>query len=397
MYQTTSIIVKNENFITYCDEFTNLAKLFKNSVIFRCRLLISAKNNGFMNLTDNEQQVLDEFKLTEDKYKPISDKYYLPSYYHFVYMFTVTKNVDYYNALPMQSSQQIIKECLSDFKSFFKAMKDYHKHPEKYTGKPKLPKYAKTEHISFDITNQDCVIKENNTLKFPKTKECLNLGNLHINKLKEVTIKPFYNTYKVCIVYEEEFTPKQLDESRILGIDLGVSNIVSTSNNCGLTPFVINGNELKSFNQWFNKLKGSLQSKLPQNQYTSHKLEDLYKYRHCRTTDFYNKVASFIVKYCIDNNIGTIIIGQNTQWKTNINIGKSNNQNFCYIAHTTLINKINHLAEKHGIFVMQTEESYTSKASFLDNDYIPIIGEEDNFTFSGRRVYRDLYKSKKGI
>lgn len=145
MYQTTYIVLKEKqhNFINYCEEFTLLAKLFKNSVIFRCRQLITARNKGFVNLTQNEQQVLDEFKLTEDKFKPISSKYYLPSYYHFVYLFTVTKNVDYYNNLPMQSSQQIIKECLSDFKSYFNALKDYNKHSNKYTGKPKLPKYIK--------------------------------------------------------------------------------------------------------------------------------------------------------------------------------------------------------------------------------------------------------------
>ena len=400
MYQTTCVILKNKqhNLIQYCDEMTSLAKLFKNSVIFRCRQLLTAKNKNFTNLTQNEQQVLDEFKLTEDKFKPISDKYYLPSYYHFVHLFTITNNVDYYNNLPMQSSQQIIKECLSDFKSYFKASKDYIKHPNKYTGKPKLPGYIKNNKTSFDITNQDCVIKENNTLKFPKIKELLSLGNLNINKLKEVTIKPFYDTYKICIVYEQEFTPKQLDETRILGIDLGVNNIVATSNNCGLTPFVINGNGLKSFNQWFNKTKANLQNKLPQNQYTSKRLEHLYKYRNCRTTDFYNKVASYIVKYCISNNIGTIVIGQNTQWKTNINIGVKNNQTFCNIAHTTLINKINQLSKKVGLIVMQNEESYTSKASFLDDDKTPTYGvDDDNISFSGKRVHRGLYKSKYGI
>ena len=401
MYQTTCVILKNKqhNLIQYCDEMTSLAKLFKNSVIFRCRQLLTAKNKNFTNLTQNEQQVLDEFKLTEDKFKPISDKYYLPSYYHFVHLFTITNNVDYYNNLPMQSSQQIIKECLSDFKSYYNALKDYTKHLNKYTGKPKLPGYIKNNKTSFDITNQDCVIKENNTLKFPKIKELLSLGNLNINKLKEVTIKPFYDTYKICIVYEQEFTPKQLDETRILGIDLGVNNIVATSNNCGLTPFVINGNGLKSFNQWFNKTKASLQSKLPKNQYTSKRLEQLYKYRSCRTIDFYNKVASYVVKYCISNNIGTIVIGQNTQWKTSINIGKTNNQTFCYIAHSTLINKINQLSEKVGLIVMQTEESYTSKASFLDNDSIPIYKENETtiYHFSGKRIHRGIYKSKEGI
>ena len=184
-----------------------------------------------------------------------------------------------------------------------------------------------------------------------------------------------------------------------MGIDLGITNIVTTSNNCGLIPFVINGNGLKSFNQWFNKTKASLQSILPNNQYTSHRLEYLYQYRNNRTSDYYNKVASYIVNYCVNNNIGTIIICQNIQWKNNINIGSKNNQTFCNIAHTQLINKINQLSKKVGIFVMQIEESYTSKASFLDGDDIPIYKKDDktNYQFSGKRVYRGLYKTKDGI
>ena len=422
MYQTTCIQIKNnqKELFNYCNDMTNLAKLFKNSVIFRCRQLLSAKNKNFINLNDNEKQVLEEFKLTEDKYNPITNKYYLPNYYHFVYMFTKTKNVDYYNNLPMQSNQQIIKEVLQDFNSFYKSIKDYSKNPNKYTGKPKLPKYIKVENTSFDITNQDCVIykhKTNNTtnlnsnketsyLKLPKTKVTINLGKLEINKLKEVTIKPYYNTYKICIVYEIDDTSnnKELDETRILGIDLGITNIVSTSNNCGLTPFVINGNGLKSFNQWFNKKHSLLQSKLPKNQYTSKRLEYLYQYRNNRTNDFYNKVASYIIYYCLHNNIGTIIIGKNIQWKTNINIGNKNNQTFCNIAHTQLINKLNQLSKKVGIVVMQIEESYTSKASFLDNDDIPSYTKNSNtntsnlnYQFSGKRVCRGLYKTKNGI
>lgn len=404
MYQTTCIQIKNnqDGLFSYCQEFTNLAKLFKNCVIFRCRQLLSAKYKNFQNLSDNELLVLDEFKLTEDKFKPISNKYYLPNYNHFVYLFTKTHNVDYYNNLPMQSSQQIIKECLQDFKSYFKAIKDYKKHPSKYNGKPKLPNYIKSDNTSFDMTNQDCVIKSNNTLKLPKTKEVLNLGNLSIKKLKEVTIKPYYNTYKVCLVYEVDDTnlnKQKLDENRILGIDLGVTNIVSTSNNCGLVPFVINGNGLKSFNQWFNKTKASLQSILPSNKYSSHRLEYLYQYRNNRTSDYYNKVASYIVNYCVNNNIGTIIIGQNVQWKTSINIGSKNNQTFCNIAHTNLINKINQLSKKVGIFVMLIEESYTSEASFLDGDDIPTYKQDDetNYQFSGKRIYRGLYKTKDGI
>ena len=103
--------------------------------------------------------LLCEFKLTEGPFKKIDSKYYLPGYFHFDYLFKVTNNPDYYNHLPMQSNQQIIKEVLADFKSYFKGIKAYKKNPESFTGKPKFPGYCKSERISFDITNQDCVVK----------------------------------------------------------------------------------------------------------------------------------------------------------------------------------------------------------------------------------------------
>ena len=121
-------------------------------------------------------------------------------------MFTITKNNDYYNDLAMQSSQQIIKECLQDFKGYLQALKQYKKNPSSFTGRPKLPGYCKSDYISFDITNQDAVIYEEDGfsyLKLPKTKIKLNLGNLELGTLKEVTIKPYYDTFKVCIISEE--------------------------------------------------------------------------------------------------------------------------------------------------------------------------------------------------
>ena len=400
-YKTICILLKEKDKVlfNYCEENCKLAKLFKNAVIFRCRQLITAKNKNYQNLTENELNVLAEFKLTEDRYKSIGNKYFLPNYYHFQYMFTKTNNVDYYNNLPMQTSQQIIKECLADFKSFFKAIKDYSKHPEKYTGKPKFPGYIKKDKTSSNITNQDAIFKEENKLKLPKTKEKLLIGKADVGKLKEVTIKPFYDTYKICIVTEVEDIPAVLDKNRVLGIDLGLKNIVSTSNNCGLTPFVINGNDLKSFNQWFNKKNAELHSQLPKKQYSSKKLEKLYLYRHNRTTDFYNKLASYIVNYCVQNNIGTIVIGKNEQWKNEINMGNQNNQHFCFISHSFIIKKIEELAIKAGIVVLQTEESYTSKASFLDGDVIPVFKKSSNakYSFSGKRIHRGLYKTKEGI
>lgn len=76
---------------------------------------------------------------------------------------------------------------------------------------------------------------------------------------------------------------------------------------------------------------------------------------------------------------------------------KVNNQNFVQIPHSQSIKILKHLCERYGINFFEQEESYTSKASYLDNDYIPTYGVDDeNAKFSGKRVHRGLYKASDG-
>lgn len=405
MYKTTNIVIKKDSELTgYFSHMCSEAKLFKNSVIFRCRQLLSASRKGFTDLQELEQAVLDEFKQTEGPFKAISKQYYLPGYKHFDYLFKVSKNPDYYNDLPMQCNQQIIKEVLQSFKGFFNASKTYKRNPSGFTGKPKLPGYIKSEEASFDITNQDAVIKAapNGTafLKLPKTKLTVSLGSLKLGKLKEVTVKPYYDTYKVCIVTEEpdpDPEPAVLDKDKYLSIDLGIDNFIATSNNCGLFPFVIKGNVIKSYNQWFNKKAAYYRSLLPEGIRTSRRIQLLWKTRKHKTEDFYNKAASYVVKYCVSNRIGNLVIGKNPGWKQEVRIGMANTQNFCFISHTYFVDKLTQIAERAGIQVLTTEESYTSKASFLDSDEIPVYGGDKTYRFSGRRIFRGLYKSQGGL
>ena len=405
MYNTTCVILKNKDitFYDYCDKNTRLAKNFKNSVIFRCRQLFTAKNKNYQNLSNNEKQVLDEFKLTEGKFNPISAKYYLPSYCHFDAMFRLNKNVDYFNELPAQSTQCIIKECLKDFKSFLSATKSYYKNKSTFTGKPKLPKYIKEARASFDITNQDGVIY-GNLLKLPSIKERLNLGLLRLSNLKEITIKPFYDTYKICIVTETKNidTNLNLNISNILGVDVGVDNFLTTNNNCGLAPFIINGKIMKSYNRYFNqqfaKFKSELSKSSKEKLYSSDKIDKLNKHRTNYFLDKMHKISTYVIDYCVNNNIGTIVVGKNNSWKQNSNIGRVNNQHFCFIPHSIFIKKLKEKAFMYGITVIEREESYTSKCSFLDNDFIYTYKKDDaNAHFSGKRIHRGLYKSKEGI
>lgn len=420
MYKTVCIVLKDKDaeLKKYCDIQCHNAKLLKNSVIFRLRQLYFAWQNDYICLSEHEKEVLDEFYTTYDKYTPIGKKHMFPTYNQFDRMFRNTQNVDYFNGLPMQCSQAIIKEGLQDFRGYFNALKKYRKDPSKFIGKPQFPKYARSESISFDITNQDAVIY-GNELKLPKIKTKLKLGSLEYldnldgskssAKLKEVTIKPYYDTYKICITFEvadEVESFKTPDKARVLGIDLGVNNIITTSNNCGILPFVIKGNEIKSLNQWYNKKLAEYTSKLRTStkdkpKYSSKKIQQLNKYRKNYVTDKYNKIASYVMKYCVLHDIGTIVIGKNDQWKFEVKMQKKDKQNFTHISHTELINKIKMVATNFGINVIETEESFTSVADFLSMDFLPTYGESyddpDVYIFSGKRFCRGLYRSAENI
>ena len=113
--------------------------------------------------------------------------------------------------------------------------------------------------------------------------------------------------------------------------------------------------------------------------------------------DYMHKVSRFIANYCVEKQISTLVIGKNEQWKTNSNIGKTNNQNFVQIPHAVLYKLIQYKAEEVGIKVIYQEESYTSKASYLDGDVIPVYVDGWKYTFSGKRIKRGLYRTKNGI
>ncbi len=157
---------------------------------------------------------------------------------------------------------------------------------------------------------------------------------------------------------------------------------------------MINGRPLKSINQYYNKVKSFLQSLLPKNE-SSIRLKKLCNKREFKINDYLQKASRLIIDTLINEKIGTLIIGHNQDWKQNINIGKRNNQNFVQIPYNKLIKMLSYKAEMVGIKVILTEESYTSKASFMDNDSLPVYkkGQKNQVTFSGKRVKRGLYRT----
>lgn len=300
-----------------------------------------------------------------------------------------------YQELPAQTSQQTLKLLEKNWKSFFNSVKQYKENG--CLGQPKLPKYKhKTKGRSIVIfTGQQIRLKEG-FIHFP-TKVSLHPIKTKQKDIKQVRIIPQAICYVIEVIYEKEAEKDgNLDKNLYLGIDLGLNNLVTaTSNKIGLDPIIINGKPLKSINQYFNKLKAHYQSYIGDKGYSNRILKLTHK-RNNIIQNYLHHTSRFVINYCQSNQIGNIVIGKNDGWKNKICMGKKNNQHFIGIPFQTLINQIKYKAEDVGILVQTTEESYTSKASFLDNDIIPVYGDKKVPKFLGKRIKRGLYRSKSG-
>lgn len=300
---------------------------------------------------------------------------------------------DYRNMPLGSSAQQCLKVLDKNWKSFFASIKDYNKNPSKYLGRPKLPKYRpKNGRNILILTNQNCKIK-NGYITFPKKFKGLLIKTKIRQGLQQVRIIPKDKYLVIEIVYKTEDVELLADNGRYVGIDLGLDNFATITNNCGLIPLVINGKGLKSINQYYNKQIShykSIAKRVNKLDYTN-KMRKLILTRNNKVEDFTHKASRFLVNYCRNNDINTIVIGNNKNWKQNSKMNKKVNQNFISIPYYNFIQKVQYKSEEFGIKVIVTEESYTSGTSFLDNE-LPV---KENYN-KNRRKYRGLFISNNG-
>jgi putative transposase len=218
-----------------------------------------------------------------------------------------------------------------------------------------------------------------------------------------VRIVPRYGQYVMELVFTCQAETADVKKEKALAIDLGINQLATIVTNTGHRPVCVKGKPLKAINQFYNKLTAHYTSILRQGKqphegaHTSKRLEQLHLKRYRRIKDIFHKTSHCIVSLAVDQQIGTIIIGYNQGWKVKSDIGRRTNQSFCHIPHQMLVSMIRYKAEALGIEVILTEESYTSKASFLDRDPLPKYKEGVSRTFSGRRIHRGLYRSEKGL
>ena len=305
---------------------------------------------------------------------------------------------DYTNMPTAQSAQQTLRLLDKNWTSFFKSIKDWSKHKDKYLGRPKLPKYkSKNGREILILTNQNVRIK-NNILHFPKTFNGFTIQPHFIDRIdfvsfQQVRFLPRNKYIVVEVVYNIEVPDLINDNGRYISIDIGVDNLSTITNNFNEAPVIVNGKGLKSINQYYNKSLAhykSITKKLNNQDYSS-KQNKLTIKRNAKITDYLHKTSRFIVNYAKQHSVSVIVIGHNKEWKQHSVLSKQINQHFVQIPFNTLIQQIQYKAEEFGIKVILVEESYTSGTSFLDNE----LPTKENYDKS-RRKHRGIFKANNG-
>lgn len=318
------------------------------------------------------------------------------------------KHLENYKLLNSNMAQQTLKDTDEMFKSFFSLIKLAKQ--GKYNFRHiKLPNYLPKNGYSNLIIN-NIRIKDNNILMVPfsntfKKKRQVNRIKIKVpsvlenKKIKEIKIIPKFNTrfFEIQYTYEIKEEEIKLNTNNALAIDLGVNNLCTCVTNTGKS-FIIDGKKLKSINQFFNKYNAKLQSiKDKQNIKRQTKQQYLISNkRKNRVNDYINKTCRYIINYCLTHDIGTLVIGYNQSFQNKTNLGKRNNQIFTHLPFGRIREKLEYLCKRYNINYILQEESYTSKASFFDNDDLPIYNMDNPqaYKFSGKRIKRGLYQTK---
>jgi putative transposase len=293
-----------------------------------------------------------------------------------------------YRSLKPQSSQQVILQLGTIWKSYFKSLKSYKSNTSRFSGRPKMPSYKHKEKGRYIVTftNQNISIK--NRKIFFSRKDYFK--KIRTNKIdfQQIKIVPKLDgSYHLCIIYNKEIENAK-GRGYSFGVDLGLNNLMAiTSDKVDFRPLLINGRPLKSYNWFWNKNKARLQSELKE-KYLSKRITKLTFDRNNKVNDYLHKASRLLINKALENEVTSIVIGYNQGWKNEINIGKKNNQNFVNIPYEKLIDFIHYKAEENGIRVIMVKEEYTSKCSSLDKEEI-----RKHETYIGNRVKRGLFKT----
>lgn len=289
-----------------------------------------------------------------------------------------------------QPANCVLRLLDKNWKSYFRASKDWKEHPEKYLGMPRLPNYLpKDGRFPWMIPNNQCLYDYDKGTVYIRNRmvndyewKCRCLG-----RLIQIRFIPHNGYISMEIVYEIEVENKDIESNRIVSIDIGVDNLVTMSNNIGEKPLIVNGKIIKSINQNYNRQKAKIQSELMKcnGQSWSKKLDLLTFRRYQRIKNYMHNTSALIIKWCVEHNIDTLVVGKNDTWKQQ----KKGMQNFTFIPYEMLLKQFEYKCKDISIKYIETNESYTSGTSYLDGE----TPTKENYN-KDRRIQRGLFQAK---
>ena len=395
---------RNKELFNKIDAYCYSAKNLSNSVqylICQCYRIHQKIRNEEMK-EPWEQEILDDInnainaynagrdekkkqKLIDAENGFVADAYFLSWY---------MKALDVYKAMPYATCSQIcIQEKCREWKSFYKARNEYNKKPGKFFGTPRRPGYLdpRKGRSALVITSQNFSISEDGLVIMPGFLKDLKIKARHkaVRQIRVVTDK---SSIRIMLIYEQENERLHTGKS-IMGIDLGVDNLVTAGLSSGNAPVIINGRPLKSINRYYNKRKAYMQevAKKSNGVDITNRMERLAAKRNNKVKDYLHKTSRKIIEIAKDNRVSHIVIGNNRGWKQKVEMGKRTNQTFVSIPYKMLIDMITYKARLVGIQVTVVGESYTSGTSYLDGEN----PDKCHYNIS-RRLKRGVFRSNRG-
>ena len=320
-------------------------------------------------------------------------------YLGYAALFHLLKRHEAYTALPRKVSNDILRQLDKNWRAFFAACEAYREDPSTFVGRPRLPKYKHKTKGRFLLIYDLQAISRRALARGRLRPSGLDIEVVTAHKtVKQARIVPRIGFYVVQIVYEQADAAPSGNPALYAAVDLGVDTLAAlTSNKVGFVPRLVNGRVLKSYNQFYNKRRAELQAALG-HEGTTARMERLTTKRTRRINHYLHAASKTIMALLVSEGIGTLVIGKNLLWKQEVELGRVNNQHFVQLPHARFIDLLTYKAQLVGIAVKEQEESYTSKASFLDLDPLPVYDpkREDQPVFSGKREQRGLYRARNG-
>lgn len=360
-------------------------------------------------LSFKEYSTLREFSIAANRLRNLAIQH-IEDYYEetgeflqYVNLYHTTKKTSEYRGLNSNMAQQILKNVNANYASFFELLKL--KKEGKYDKKVSKPKQKRKLSVFYI---QQIQIKDGKLLVPMSREQKKKLSPIYINipphiqpeEIAYIQIIPKSGSFTVHYITKKRETPEKVAPTKAMGIDFGVKNLMTLATSTGET-LIIDGKQYLSRLSHFNYTLQHIQM-MKDKQHHHHKTKRqkaLEIKRENYMVDYAHKAVARVMTFVKKHQVSKIICGYHTEFQQNVNLGRKNNGVFSRYPFGLLRRYLKEACDREGIHYSEQEESYTSKASFFDDDTIPVFNKKTRnipHTFSGKRVSRGLYRSQSG-